>query len=63
MMKLICTDVDPNIACDFEATGNGPQEVAKKMLAHMKSAHADSYKKMNMSDEDVMKMLEYKVHT
>ena len=60
MMKLSCKDIDPTSMCDFEATGNTAKEVAGKMMAHVKSDHAEHVK--GMSDAEIMKMLEEKVH-
>lgn len=62
MMKLACMDMDPNMDCHFEATGNTAKEVADKMLAHMKKAHPDKVKMMKMSDSELTKMFESKAH-
>jgi predicted small metal-binding protein len=60
MMKLSCKDMDPD-GDSFEAHGTTPTEVAKKMMAHIKSEHPDEMK--GMSDAEMMKMLEAKVHS
>ena len=62
MMKLNCKDINPQIACTFEATGETAKEVAEKMMVHVKMEHADDLVKMNMSDEQMMAMLEGKAH-
>lgn len=59
-MKLSCKDMDPTSTCDFEATGSTAEEVAGKMMAHAKTAHADHVK--GMSDADIMSMMKSKVH-
>jgi predicted small metal-binding protein len=59
-MKLACKDINPDTTCDFEVTGNTPTEVAKKMMKHVKSDHAEDVK--GMTDAEIMKMLEEKVH-
>jgi predicted small metal-binding protein len=61
-MKLSCKDIDPNIDCGFEAHGASEEEVAMKMMNHMKNAHPDEMKEMKMSNDEIMKTLESKVH-
>lgn len=61
-MKLSCKDIDSEEDCHFEATGNTTKEVASKMMKHAKEAHADKLEAMGMSDADLMKMFESKVH-
>lgn len=61
-MKLACKDIDPKIDCDFEATGNSEQEIAQKMMSHMKKEHPDKIKDMRMSDDKLMSWLQSKVH-
>jgi predicted small metal-binding protein len=61
MMKLACKDIDPDMDCHFEATGNTANEVAKKMLAHAKMEHSDKVK--GMSDPEIIKMFETKAHS
>ena len=60
MMKLSCKDLDPSLDCNFEATGNTATEVAKKLMAHVKNAHPEKMK--GMSDSEMLKSLESKVH-
>lgn len=60
MMKLACKDLDSSSSCNFEATGYTTEEVAKKMMAHAKVAHPESVK--GMSDDNVISMMELKVH-
>jgi len=60
MMKLTCKDMDAASTCDFEATGETKEEVAGKMLAHAKVAHADHV--AGKSDADLMSAMEAKVH-
>ncbi|MEO8638075.1 MAG: DUF1059 domain-containing protein [Candidatus Taylorbacteria bacterium] len=62
MKKLACTDIDPGSECHYEATGETTAEAAGKMISHAKKAHADKLSGMNMSDADMMKMFESKVH-
>ncbi len=62
MKKLACKDIDPSSTCSYEATGKSPQEVARRMMAHLKSEHPDAVEKMGMSDDELMVMLEEKVH-
>ncbi len=61
-MKLTCKELDPSTDCQFEATGNTREEVAEKMMKHMRSAHADKMKAMNMSDDEMMEMFKMKAH-
>jgi predicted small metal-binding protein len=61
MMKLTCKDMDPTTTCAFEATGETATEVAGKMMAHAKTAHADHV--AGMSDADMMTAMEAKVHS
>ncbi len=61
MMKLACKDIDAE-SDDFEATGNSTKEVAQKMMKHLREMHPEKLKEMDMSDEEVMKMLQSKVH-
>ncbi len=61
-MKLACKDLDPNTTCDFEATGDYAEEVAIRMMNHMKNEHMDKVKEMQMSNSEIMSMLESKVH-
>lgn len=61
-MKLSCMDLDPKIGCDFEAMGNNEQEVAQKMISHLKKNHPDKIREMKMSDDKIMSWLESKVH-
>ena len=62
MVKIACKDINPNTDCTFEVRGNTPTDVAKKMLAHMKTDHTDDVKAMNMTDDEMMTMIESKVH-
>lgn len=59
-MKLACKEINPSTTCSFEATGETKPEVANKMMAHAKVVHADDLK--NMSDDEIEKMMESKVH-
>lgn len=59
-MKLACKDLNPSTTCAFESTGDTKEEVASRMMVHAKVVHADDLK--NMSDEDIIKMMESKVH-
>lgn len=60
MMKLACKDINPSTTCAFVSTGDTKTEVAEKMMAHAKVVHSDDLK--NMSDEEIMGMMESKVH-
>jgi len=60
MMKLACKDINPTTTCDFVAEGETPAETAAKMLAHAKVAHAEDI--AGKSDEEVLTMMESKVH-
>ena len=60
MMKLACKDLDPSTTCMFEATGETKEEVAGKMLAHVKSDHPD---KMSGMGQGAMGMLASKAHS
>jgi predicted small metal-binding protein len=60
MMKLSCKDMDSASTCNFEATGSTATEVAGKMLTHAKAEHPESV--MGKSDEEMMSMMESKVH-
>ena len=59
MMKLACKDINPSTSCTFEVTGEEKKEIAEKMMAHAKVVHADDLK--NMSDENILSMMESKV--
>lgn len=61
-MKLSCMDLDPNINCDFEAWGKSESEVAQKMMEHLKKTHPEQVEKMKMNDDEILAMLESKVH-
>lgn len=61
-MKLLCTDIDPGLECHFEANGEYDQEVAMRMMNHLKNVHPEIIKEMKMSNEEIMTMLELKVH-
>ena len=62
MMKLSHEDMmDSMEDCKFEATGDTATDVAKKMMMHVKSSHPETVK--GMSDEQIMKMFEMKVHS
>ena len=60
MMKLSCKDLDSSSSCDFEATGDSAEEVARKMMEHAKITHPDSVK--GMSDDNIIIMMKLKVH-
>lgn len=60
MKKLCCKDINPNTACDYEATGDTVTEVAEKMIPHARTAHADDVK--DMTDEQMREMFEAKAH-
>ena len=62
MMKLKDKDIDPMTDCNFEAMGNTTKEVAMKMMDHMKEVHPDKLEAMAMSDDELMKMFQSKVH-
>ena len=63
MMKtLACKDIDPSSDCHFVATGSSSKEVVDKLMAHMKAEHPDEVKGMDMSDDEMKKMMESKVH-
>lgn len=62
MMKLACQDIKPDSECHFETTGETAREAAEKMMTHAKEVHQDDLAKMNMSDEDMMAMMESKAH-
>lgn len=59
-MKLTCKDIDPTSTCNFVAEGASASEVAKKMMDHAKTDHSDTV--AGKSDEDLMSMMESKVH-
>ncbi len=59
-MQLSCKDINPNTECSFEAHGNTETDVARKMVTHVKSNHAGDVK--GMSDDEMLKMFEAKVH-
>lgn len=61
-MKLSCLDLDPDVVCGFEAFGTSEEEVAMRMMNHMKNVHPEELKEMKMSNDEIMKMLESKVH-
>lgn len=61
IMKLSCKDIDPESNCHFEVAGNNATEVAKKMMMHAKLDHSEDID--GMADDEVMKMLEAKVHS
>ncbi len=61
-MKLACMDLDPSSDCDFVATGKTAKEVANSMMYHMKKSHPDKVSEMKMDDDEIMTMLESKVH-
>ena len=61
-MKLSCMELDPKINCHFEAHGATAEDVATKMMGHLKSSHPDKVKEIKMSDSDIMSMLESKAH-
>ena len=60
MKKLCCKDINPNTPCDYEATGDTVSEVAKQMLGHARMAHSEDIE--DMTNEQVIDMLESKVH-
>lgn len=59
-MKLACKDINPTTDCTFEVEGDTKSEIASQMKDHAKIVHADDLK--DMSDEDIMEMMESKVH-
>ena len=61
MMKLACKDLDASSTCDFVAMGATKEEVAGKMMGHVKSDHPD--KMGGKSGGDMMSMLMSKVHS
>lgn len=61
-MKLSCKDIDPKIDCDFEAAGKNEQEVAQRMMDHLKKNHQDKIKELRMSDDKMMSWLQSQVH-
>ena len=50
-------DKDMGMDCDFVARGNTDEEVMKKMKDHVMTVHKDEIKKMNMSDQELEKMM------
>lgn len=58
-MKLACKDINPTTTCDFEVEGATATEVAQQMLVHAREVHAGDIE--DMTDEDVIKMMETKV--
>ncbi len=62
MMKLGDKDLDPSVDCHFVAMGNTDKEVAKKLLAHMKTAHPEKLEEMGLTDDEAMDMFEEKAH-
>jgi predicted small metal-binding protein len=60
MMKLKCKDINPTTTCDYEATGDSAREVAEKMVEHAKIHHTADVE--NMTDEEMLKSFEAKVH-
>jgi len=49
MMKLACKDLDPSTMCNFVAMGETKEEVAGKMMGHIKSDHPDKMEGMSVS--------------
>lgn len=58
-MKLACKDINPATTCNFEVEGATATEAAQQMLFHAREAHAGDIE--DMTDEDVVKMMEPKV--
>ena len=61
-MKLSCKDLDPKLDCDFVASGKTEDEVAQRMMDHLKKSHPDKIKELRMSDEKMISWLQSKVH-
>ncbi len=60
MMKLTCKDINPDTRCEFEASGASASEVASMMMDHAKTNHYEDVS--GMTDEEIIKMMEAKVH-
>ncbi|MFA6253884.1 MAG: DUF1059 domain-containing protein [Candidatus Paceibacterota bacterium] len=64
MKRIACKDINPGTDCAFEVDGKTVKEVADKMMEHIKMEHQDDLAKMkmDMSEKEILKMVENKVH-
>ena len=60
MKKVSCKDINPDSSCSFEATGSNAKEAVNAMVGHIRAEHTGDVE--GMSDGEVRKMVESKVH-
>ena len=60
MFKLSCMDIDPALGCHFEGRGETADEVAIKMLEHVKKAHPEKMK--GMMDNEMLEKFQSIAH-